>query len=171
MPAAKVIRVLIFITYPLVWVSELLTKCFSPKIQPLTVSREEVGAMVDVGTDEGVFNPYENHIIQSFLKIADISARQIMTPFVVVSSVARNSSMKDFYNDKELEPYSRIPVYDNQREFIIGYVRRASVLEKLSQDRFEDTMNDILRPILFFLKMKQYRKYGRRCWRKKNIYP
>lgn len=150
MPAAKVIRVLIFITYPLVWMSELLTKCFSPKIQPLTVSREEVGAMVDVGTDEGVFNPYENHIIQSFLKIADISARQIMTPFVVVSSVARNTSMKDFYNDKELEPYSRIPVYDNQREFIIGYVRRASVLEKLSQDRFEDTMNDILRPILFF---------------------
>ena len=35
MPSAKIIRVLIFITYPLVWISELLTKCFSPKFSLL----------------------------------------------------------------------------------------------------------------------------------------
>lgn len=80
MPSARIIRVLVFITYPLVWISELLTKCFSPKIQPLTVSREEVGAMVEVGTDEGVFDRSENRILQSFLKIADVCAEEIMTP-------------------------------------------------------------------------------------------
>lgn len=150
MPAAKTIRVLIFITYPLVWISELLTKCFSPKIQPLTVSREEVGAMVEVGTGEGVFDNSENRIIQSFLKISNVRAKEVMTPFVVVSSVARVTTMKEFYENSALEPYSRIPVYDTHREFITGYVRRANVLEKLAQDHFNDTMNEIIRPILFF---------------------
>lgn len=53
-PSAKIIRALIFITYPLVWLSELLTKCFAPKIQPLRVSRDEVQAIVNVGEEDKV---------------------------------------------------------------------------------------------------------------------
>lgn len=150
MPSARIIRVLVFITYPLVWISELLTKCFSPKIQPLTVSREEVGAMVEVGTDEGVFDRSENRILQSFLKIADVCAEEIMTPFVVVSSVPRSATMREFHDNATLAPYSRVLVYDTQREFITGFVRRADVLENLSRDRFDETMDSIIRPILFF---------------------
>lgn len=150
MPSARIIRALIIITYPLVWLSELITRCFSPKIQPLTVSREEVAAMVNVGTDEGVINMDENKVIQSFLKLAGVTAREIMTPFVVVESVARSTTMQEFYNDKSLATYSRIPVYDTQREFIIGYVRRVTVLEMLSQDRFSMKIEEIVRPILYF---------------------
>ena len=104
MPSARIIRVLIFITYPLVWISELLTKCFSPKIQPLTVSREEVAAMVNVGADEGVFDISENRMLQNFLRISNVSAKEIMTPFVVVSSVARTTTMRQFYADEALAP-------------------------------------------------------------------
>lgn len=150
MPSARIIRVLIVITYPLVWLSELITRCFSPKIQPLTVSREEVAAMVNVGADEGVINMDENKVIQSFLKLAGVTAREIMTPFVVVESVARSTTMQEFYNDKSLATYSRIPVYDTQREFIVGYVRRVTVLEMLSQDRFSMKIGEIVRPILYF---------------------
>lgn len=150
MPSARIIRVLIVITYPLVWLSELITRCFSPKIQPLTVSREEVAAMVNVGADEGVINMDENKVIQSFLKLAGVTAREIMTPFVVVESVARSTTMQEFYNDKSLATYSRIPVYDTQREFIVGYVRRVAVLEMLSQDRFSMKIGEIVRPILYF---------------------
>lgn len=149
-PSTKIIRLLIVITYPLVWLSEILTHCFSPKIQPLTVSREEVAAMVNVGADEGVFESSENKTIQNFLKLVNVRAKEIMTPFVVVSSVPAAMTTKEFYADKSLAPYSRIPVYDNQREFIIGYVRRATVLEMLSQDKFSVEMSKILRPILFF---------------------
>lgn len=149
-PSTKVIRAFILITYPLVWLSELLTRCFSPKIQPLTVSRDEVAAMVNVGADEGVFALAENRIIQSFLKIVNVSAKEIMTPYVVVASVPKDATMKEFYDNKSLAPFSRIPVYDSRREFIIGYVRRATVLENLSQDKFSDTVDSIIRPILFF---------------------
>lgn len=151
MPSAKIIKILIVIAYPLVWLSELLTCCVSPKIQPLTVSREEVAAMVSVGTDEGVIEDAENKVIQSFLKLSNVKAEDIMTPYVVVSSVSTGTTMKDFYDNKALAPFSRIPVFETGREFITGYVRRANVLEMLTQDKFTVQLKDIVRPILFFM--------------------
>ncbi len=151
MPSAKIIKALIVIAYPLVWLSELLTRCVSPKIQPLTVSREEVAAMVSVGTDEGVIEDAENKVIQSFLKLSNVKAEDIMTPYVVVSSVSTGTTMKDFYDNKALAPFSRIPVFETGREFITGYVRRANVLEMLTQDKFSMQLKDIVRPILFFM--------------------
>lgn len=151
MPSAKIIKALIVIAYPLVWLSELLTRCVSPKIQPLTVSREEVAAMVSVGTDEGVIEDAENKVIQSFLKLSNVKAEDIMTPYVVVSSVSTGTTMKEFYDNKALAPFSRIPVFETEREFITGYVRRANVLEMLTQDKFTVQLKDIVRPILFFM--------------------
>ena len=63
MPSTKIIRVLIFITYPLVLLSELITKVFTPKNHQASVSREEVSAMVDVGTTEGVFRESESKTV------------------------------------------------------------------------------------------------------------
>ena len=150
MPSAKIIKVLIVMTYPLVWLSELLTRCVSPKIQPLTVSREEVAAMVNVGTDEGVIEDAENKVIQNFLKLSNVLAEDIMTPYVVVASVPTNTTMKEFFDNKALAPFSRIPVFETGREFIVGYVRRANVLEMLTQDKFTMQLHDLVRPILFF---------------------
>ncbi len=150
MPSARIIRVLIAVTYPLVWLSELLTRCFSPRIQPLTVSREEVAAMVSVGTDEGVIELAEKNMIQNFLKLSDIAAREIMTPFVVVEAVSGSTTLRQFYEKSQLSPFSRIPVYDTQREFVTGYVRRTDVLDLLAEDRFDVHVGDIARPVLFF---------------------
>ena len=140
----------IAVTYPLVWLSELLTRCFSPRIQPLTVSREEVAAMVSVGTDEGVIELAEKNMIQNFLKLSDIAAREIMTPFVVVEAVSGSTTLRQFYEKSQLSPFSRIPVYDTQREFVTGYVRRTDVLDLLAEDRFDVHVGDIARPVLFF---------------------
>ena len=80
MPSAKIIRAMIVITYPLVWLSELLTRCVSPKIQPLTVSREEVAAMVNVGADEGVIEDAENKVIQNFVRVSDVTTTRPLRP-------------------------------------------------------------------------------------------
>lgn len=149
-PSAKVIRVLIFVTYPLVWLSELLTHCFSPKIQPLTVSREEVAAMVDVGEEEGVFEAEESQIIRNFLKLEKVKAEQIMTPYVVVASVPANTTMQEFHENADLSNFSRIPVYTEQKEYISGYVLRAAVLEKICADDTDDAVSELMRPVLFF---------------------
>ena len=69
MPAAPIIRGMIIISYPLVWLSEWITKLVASKKQPLSVSREEVSAMVSVGTQEGVFDNSESQMIQSLIKL------------------------------------------------------------------------------------------------------
>lgn len=149
-PSARIIRAMIFITYPLVRLSELLTRCVSPRIQPITVSREEVAAMVNVGTDECVIEVAENKVIQNFLKLSNVKAEDIMTPYVVVASVPAITTMKEFYDNKALSAFSRIPVFDTGREFITGYVLRANVLEMLTHDKFTMPLREIVRPVLFF---------------------
>lgn len=150
MPATKVIQWLIYITYPLVLLSELITKAFSPKEQP-TISREEVSAMVTVGTEEGVFEAEENKMIQSFIKIVNVTAKEIMTPNLVVEAAQQDATLREFYNNRKEWDYSRIPIYNDNRDYITGYVLRATVLERLAEDKFNITLKEIKRPILTFM--------------------
>lgn len=151
MISTKIIQALVFITYPLVMMLELITKWISPKVQPLTVSREEVSAMVTVGMEEGVFEVEENKMIQSFIKIVNVTAKEIMTPNLVVEAAQQDSTLREFYNNRKEWDYSRIPIYNDNRDYITGYVLRATVLEKLAEDKFNITLKEIKRPILTFI--------------------
>lgn len=151
MPATKIIQGMVFFTYPLVIALEYITKWVSPKVQPLTVSREEVSAMVTVGTEEGVFEAEENKMIQSFIKIVNVTAKEIMTPNLVVEAAQQDSTLREFYDNRKEWDYSRIPIYDDNRDYITGYVLRATVLERLAEDKFNITLKEIKRPILSFM--------------------
>ena len=150
--ATSVIRVLIVITYPLVLLSELITRLFASNQSALSVSREEVQAMVNVGVEEGVFKAKENKAIQSFLKLGEMKAEQIMTPATVVATANETMTLQEFYEygDERLHAYSRIPIYDVEEEYIKGYVLKAEVLEALSDDQFSMTLSQLIRPILAF---------------------
>lgn len=150
LPCTRIIHVMIIVCYPLVLLSELITRMFSPKVKPLSVSREEVRAMVSVGTEEGVFKAEENNTIQHFLATAQVKAREIMTPSVVVASAPETMTVRQFHATKQFNPYSRILVYAENRDFVTGYVLRASVLEKLAEDSFDATLGSIRRPILVY---------------------
>lgn len=148
----RIIRVLIIITYPLVLLSELITRIFASEKNALSVSREEVQAMVNVGVEEGVFKAKENKVIQSFLKLGEVHASQIMTPATVVATAIETMTLQEFYEhgDERLHGYSRIPIYDVEEEYIKGYVLRAEVLEELSEDHFDKLLSELIRPILSF---------------------
>ena len=72
-----------------------------------------------------------------------------MTPNLVVESVPETMTMKEFYALKELS-HSRIPVYRENRDYITGYILRATVLERLAEDKFNIKLSEIMRPILSF---------------------
>ena len=150
MPAATVIRVMIIISYPLVWLSEWITKLVASKKQPLSVSREEVSAMVSVGTQEGVFDNSESQMIQSLFKLSSKTLYEIMTPRTVAITACENMKLKEFYANQMHRIYSRIPVYDDNPNFITGFVLKQTVLEELAEDKFDMRLKDIRRPILSF---------------------
>ena len=149
MTSTKIIRVLIFITYPLVLLSEVITKIFTPKNHQVSVSREEVSAMVDVGTTEGIFRESESKIIKSCIHLAGVKAREIMTPSIVVETANKSLTIKKFY-DQQTWNFSRIPVYDTNKDYIVGYVLKDMVLKALSDDKFDTKLSDMVRPILSF---------------------
>lgn len=149
MTSTKIIRVLIFINYPLVLLSELITKVFTPKNHQASVSREEVSAMVDVGTTEGIFRESESKIIKSCIRLAGVKAKEVMTPSIVVESANMNLTTKEFYEQKEWK-FSRIPVYDNNKDIIVGYVLKDMVLKLVSDDEFQTRLSELMRPILSF---------------------
>ena len=149
MPSTRIIRVLILITYPLVLLSELITKVFTPRGNQASMSREEVSAMVDVGTTEGIFRESESKLIKSCIALSGVKARQIMTPSIVVESACQDLTVKDF-QAKQSWSFSRIPVYAGDKDYITGYVLKDAVLKLLSEDLFHVKLSDLKRPILTF---------------------
>ena len=149
MPCSGIIRALIIISWPLVWLSEFITRVFTPADKPKTVSREEVSAMVQIGVTEGVFREQESQILRSCMRLSQVKVREIMTPSVIVQAVPETSSLREVYDSCELI-FTRIPVFAESKEYITGYILRTDMLEKLAADDFECKVADIARPILSF---------------------
>ncbi len=150
-PCARIIHVLVIVTYPLVLMSELITHIFSGKNKQTSVSREEVSAMVTVGAEEGVLEKKENRMIQNLLKLDDVKARDIMTPSSVAEIAEESMTLREFYQNDAFRQFSRIPVYNEENDdYIKGYVLRQTILEKLSEDKFNLRLTDIIRPVLTF---------------------
>lgn len=149
LPASVIINAMIFISFPLVWVLERMQKIISSRSNQVSVSREDISAMVSVATEEEVIEKEEKKMIQNLLKLDELTAHEIMTPSAVVEMAEGNMTIREFY-DSDLS-HSRIPVYDEENdEYVIGYVLRQEILEKMAEDKFTTRLNDIIRPIMVF---------------------
>lgn len=145
---STIIKAMIFITYPLVVISAIITKAISRNQQEHTTSREEIAALASIGADEGVFTEKEHKIIQNLLKLKNVRVTEIMTPRVVVAVADENLSLADFLKNKDYLKYSRIPIYSENDENITGYVFRQTVFEKLAEDQHQLILKDIKRDIV-----------------------
>lgn len=148
--SAKIIRVMIVVTYPLVVVSSFLTRLLSRKDEELTTSREEVSALASIGTKEGIFAKNENIIIQNLIKLKNIKVFEIMTPRVVVVTASEEMTLNQFMENKEFLHFSRIPIYRKNQDNITGYILRATVFENLAEDKFDLKLKDVKREIISF---------------------
>ncbi len=149
LPASVIINVMIVVTFPLVWILEHVTRLISSHSNQISVSREDISAMVSVATEEDVIEKQEKKMIQNLLKLDEITAHEIMTPSVVAEMADSSMTIREFYDSDN--SHSRILVYDDDNsDYVIGYVLRQTVLEKMAEDKFTMTLREILRPILSF---------------------
>lgn len=145
---AYTIQVLIIVLYPIVISVQWFTSIITHKDEDeISVSREEVAAMADMGEDEGVIDEDENKIIQNVIKLGDVKAYDVMTPRVVAATAPEKMTLKQFYRSEEYSHFSRIPVYAEEEDFITGYILRNEALEELTEDHFSKTLGDIKRDI------------------------
>jgi CBS domain containing-hemolysin-like protein len=150
-PASSIIQGMIYLTFPIVWVLERLTHRIADSSDQVSVSREDVVAMVTTGAEEGVLEKEENKMIQNLLKLDEIKAHDIMTPSSVVTMAESSQTIRDFYNSDDFAKFSRIPLYEEENDdYVTGYVLKQEILEKLAEDRFNVKLKDLERPILSF---------------------
>ena len=65
-------------------------------------------------------------------------------------TASEKTKLKEFYDNQMHRIYSRIPVYDDNPNFITGFVLKQTVLEELAEDKFNKQLKDIRRPILSY---------------------
>jgi CBS domain containing-hemolysin-like protein len=146
-PATFAVQVLIIMTYPLVVFLEFVSKWLAKAENEDKVSREEVIAMAELGEDEGTIEESESTVIENVLMLDDILVEEVLTPRSVIFAVNKTNSVRevlDKYNDIE---FSRIPVYEDGLDNIIGIVRRHVLLKSKAEDQFDVTMGELAKPI------------------------
>lgn len=146
--ATKTMKAMIVVSYPLVVMSAFITKLISKNSPEQTTSREEIAVLADIGADEGLFSTKEHKIIRNILRLKNVKAKEIMTPRVVVSVADEELLLNDFFKNKDILKFSRIPIYSEEEENITGYVFTQEVFEKLAEDKHDLKLKDIKREII-----------------------
>ncbi|MBT0810455.1 HlyC/CorC family transporter [Litoribacter ruber] len=141
-----VLAAMIWILYPVVIMSEKMTKVFSGGNES-TTSREEVAALTHIATKEGWFAESESKIIHNLIMFKTIQVHHVMTPRTVTLVLDEETTLKDFFVKKEMKAFSRIPLYRENIDNITGYILKFDAFEKLVQDEFDLKLKQLKRPI------------------------
>ncbi len=146
-PSAYVISFLIKVTYPLVWFSSLVTTFISRgKKKNTNFSRDEIMAIVAIGEKEGSIHSKESHLIENLLKLKHIRARDVMTPRSVVFALPEKTTVAEAIEEDRLYIHSRIPIYGESIDHIVGVVFNQMVLEESLEGNDAKTLEAIAYP-------------------------
>ncbi len=120
--AARLINIFIFITYPIIVLTMFVTKKINKKNESETVSREELMHTAWLSEEEGAISDMESDIIENTLNLKNTRIKDILTPRSVVFAVQKDTPIKDLLDDKRTYKFSRVPVYDESIDNIVGMV-------------------------------------------------
>lgn len=148
LPAARVIRFLVAVLYPLVLVSEMFTKLIVGQKTPKSITREEIEVLTKLGKKEGIFKEQEEKLIRNILKLKNVKVNQILTPRTVVKAVQQDLEPRDFIRDDLAMQFSRVPVYTESLEDCKAYVLKNDVLANLLSDKVAETLKELSRKII-----------------------
>ena len=149
--------VLIKVMYPITILFMLLQKAVLKKSKAEdnpTVTEDELESIIDTMEEEGVLDANDADIFQGVMDLDEQSIYDIMTPRVDVIAVSIDSKIEELQKVFLESGYSRLPVYEEDKDHMIGIVHIKDFIAKvLNKDKFviKDIMSE---PIFFFFYMK-----------------
>lgn len=144
--AAYVIQGLIFLLYPMVWLSTTVHKLWD-RPEQTSVSREEMIAQAELGVDEGTIHRKESAIIKNLLTLRSLYVSDIMTPRSVFFALEGGMTVEEVHQKYRPIRFSRIPVYEGTIDHVIGMTMRYKIHEALSSDHHSLTVRELVNPI------------------------
>ena len=136
---------------PVVWVLEKISETFVylfgktvyKKSPGLT--EDEFITLVDVGHEEGALEETERDLIHKVFELADTEVADVMTPRVDMFCLPVTMNIDEMSKQIIKARYSRIPIYGNDRDDILGILHASHVLEKLLQGRKTENVRKLLK--------------------------
>ena len=114
------------------------------------VSKEELRSLVEVGKEHGVINETEQEMIENIIEFDEKIAREIMIPRTKVFLIDKNISIHELFENKEIGKYSRIPVYENEADNIVGVLLTKDLMMEAYKKGFDNIkVADLLQEAYF----------------------
>ena len=143
------VNILIKSMYPLIIVSEKLTKMISGGKKLHDFSRDEFVAMASVGKEQGMINDRESKIIRNLFLFKSVEASTVMTPRIVVSALQKDLTVEEaLANPANKALFSRLPIYNNDMDRVVGFVLREDLLVAKSLGQSQRPLTDFQRDIV-----------------------
>jgi CBS domain containing-hemolysin-like protein len=119
------------------------------------VSEEEIRAMAEAGSEEGAIEEEEKELIHSIFEFGDTVVREVMTPEPDMVAIEASESLNSVQDLVIKHGFSRIPVYRDSMENIVGIVYAKDVLRELRAGRRDRSLDDLARPARFVPESKK----------------
>ncbi len=132
--------------FPITALSSLLTSIikkifrFDATGSSFIKSRDEIEMLFSLGKKEGIIRKKHQEYIDEIMDLHSITAHEIMTPIIDVVSVERGETIRKLVQLIGKTRFSRIPVYEQRVDNIIGYVYYRDLLEKESVHKIDDIL-------------------------------
>lgn len=153
-------RVLTWILFPLVWLVmrliKLLTKLWGKDdADAPTVTEEELSSIIDAIEEEGVIDEDKKELLQSTLEFRDTTVEEILTPRIDMLAFNISDSPKKLHRLAEESHFSRIPVYENTIDNIIGILYLNHYYKKVTdKEKFKSVRELLMEPCFVHKTMK-----------------
>ena len=128
---------------PIIWFLTVSTNAvlrligIDPREKDEPVSEEDIVLMLDAGADEGSLNENDIEYIKNVFKLDTLTAENVMTSRKSIVSVSLDSTDKEIMEIIDEEGYSRIPVFDDDIDHIVGILHTRDYLIKRTEPDFD----------------------------------
>src|SRR3989440_7520443 len=119
------------------------------------VTEEELRLLVTVGEEEGVLEEQETEMIHSIFEFADTTVREVMIPRIDMVTLESDATVDEAVDLALQGGFSRIPVYEETIDNIIGVLFTKDMLKQLREDHNSLPIRELVRPAYFVPETKK----------------
>ena len=123
------------------------------------ISEEEIISVVEESVEDGTLDVEKQKMIESVLKFNDLTATDIMTPRIKVFMIDIEEPLNEYLNDIFEQKFTRIPVYKETRDNIIGWIHVRDLMQEIIEKGVENVKIDkVMRKALYVRDMMKINK-------------
>ena len=146
---AYLMFIMIYLVYPFVLLSEKVAQAVPEKIDPSHLAREELIVSAELGENKGSIHEKESRVIRNLLTLDKMTVLEVMTPRANVLGYHKETPVREILSTEKTIRYSRLPVYGEDLDDIVGVVHRYKLIEAQKVGNIDVPISALASPILY----------------------